>query len=111
MTERGRAWAKRLMIVPPVALGVAVLVWQWNRGAAPEQGAIEEVSRAVRVIEAAPVDFVPRAIGYGTVQPGRVWEAVAQVAGKVLEKHLALERGRLLEAGKGVLRPRSPHHP
>ena len=104
MTERGWEWAKRLLILPPVALGVAVLVWQLNRDAAPEQGAIEEVSRAVRVIEVAPVDFVPRALGYGTVQPRRVWQAVAQVAGKVIEKHPALERGRLLETGTVILR-------
>ncbi|MDX1385780.1 MAG: efflux RND transporter periplasmic adaptor subunit, partial [Thermoanaerobaculia bacterium] len=65
---------------------------------------IEEVRRAVRVIEVEPVDFVPRAVGYGTVAPSRVWEAVAQVAGKVVEKHPELERGRLLEAGTVILR-------
>jgi multidrug efflux pump subunit AcrA (membrane-fusion protein) len=104
MTERGREWAKHLLILPPVALGIAALVWQLNRDAAPEQGEVEEVRRAVRVIEAEPVDFVPRAIGYGTVQPGQVWEAVAQVAGTVVEKHPELERGRLLEAGTVILR-------
>jgi RND family efflux transporter MFP subunit len=104
MTERGRAWARRLLILPPIAIGAAVLVWQLNTGAAPEQGEITEVTRAVRVIEAEPVDFVPQAIGYGTVEPGQVWEAVAQVAGKVVEKHPELERGRLLEAGAVILR-------
>jgi RND family efflux transporter MFP subunit len=97
-------WAKRLLILPPVAIGAAVLVWQLNRSAGPEQGAIAEVSRAVRVIEAEPVDFIPRAIGYGTVEPGRVWAAVAQVAGKVVEKHPDLQRGRLLEAGTVIVR-------
>jgi RND family efflux transporter MFP subunit len=104
MSERGRIWAKRLLILPPVAIGIAALVWQLNRSAGPEQGAIEEITRAVRVIALEPVDFLPRAIGYGTVEPGRVWEAVAQVAGKVVEKHPDLERGRLLEGGTVILR-------
>lgn len=43
-----------------------------------------------------PVDFVPRALGYGYVQPGKVWEAVAEVSGKIAYRHPELERGRLL---------------
>jgi membrane fusion protein, multidrug efflux system len=94
----------RLLLVPPVAIGVAVLAWQLGTGAQPEQGDLEEVTRAVRVIEAEPLTFVPRAIGYGTAQPKQVWEAVAQVAGKITEKHPGLQRGRLLEAGTVILR-------
>jgi RND family efflux transporter MFP subunit len=92
------------LIVPPVAIGAAVLVWLLNSGAPPEQGTLQEVTRAVRVIEVEPLAFVPRAIGHGTVQPGQVWQAVAQVGGKIVEKHPRLERGRLLEAGSVILR-------
>lgn len=104
MTGRSRAWLRRLLILPPVAIGIAIVVWQLQTGARPEQSRIEEVSRAVRTIEVAPVAFVPRAIGYGTVTPHRVWEAVAQVSGKIIEKHPDLERGRLIEAGTPILR-------
>lgn len=104
MASDGKEWARRLLILPPVALGIAVLVWQLNRGATPEQGEIEEVSRAVRVIEVEPLDFVPRAIGHGTATPDQVWQAVAQVSGKIVEKHPDLERGHLLEAGTVILR-------
>ena len=104
MSPRAREWLKRLLLVPPIAIGVAVLAWQLRSGAQPEQGAPLEVTRAVRVIEAEPLTFVPRAIGYGTAQPGQVWEAVAQVGGKITEKHPELQRGRLVEAGTVILR-------
>lgn len=104
MSPRAKDWLKRLLILPPIAIGAAVLAWQLGSGAQPEQGAPEEVTRTVRVIEAEPLTFVPRAIGYGTAQPGQVWEAVAQVGGKITEKHPRLQRGRLLEAGTVILR-------
>ena len=104
VSPRATEWLKRLLIVPPIAIGVAVLAWQLGSGAQPEQGAPLEVTRAVRVIEVEPLTFVPRAIGYGTAQPDQVWEAVAQVGGKITEKHPDLQRGRLVEAGTVILR-------
>jgi RND family efflux transporter MFP subunit len=104
MSPPAREWLKRLLLVPPIAIGVAVLAWQLRSGAQPEQGALEEVARAVRVIEVEPLTFVPRAVGYGTARPDQVWEAVAEVGGKITEKHPGLQRGRLLEAGTVILR-------
>ncbi len=92
-----------LLIAPPVVIGLAVLAWQLSGRKAPEQAEAEEGARPVRVIEATAGDFVPRALGYGYVQPGSVWEAVAQVAGKVVYRHPDLERGRLLAAGSELL--------
>lgn len=62
------------------------------------------MSHAVRIIEAVPMTFVPRATGYGTVQPGRVWEAIAQVSGKIIDQHPQLEKGRLIPAEAVILR-------
>ena len=104
MNPRTREWLKRLLILPPLALGIAILVWQLRSGAQPEQATPEEVVRTVRVIEATPVEFIPRALGYGTVQPARVWQAIAQVGGQIIDKHPDLQRGRLLEAGTVILR-------
>jgi multidrug efflux pump subunit AcrA (membrane-fusion protein) len=95
---------RALLIAPPVVIGIAVLAWQLAGRKSPEQAEPEEAARPVRVIEATAGDFVPRALGYGYVQPGTVWEAVAQVAGKVVYRHPDLERGRLLEAGSELLR-------
>lgn len=104
MSPRSKTWLQRLLIVPPLLLGVAVLVWQLESETAPRQHAPREMVRPVRVITVATVEFVPRATGYGTVQPGRVWEAVAQVSGKIIEKHPDLAKGRLMPAGTMILR-------
>lgn len=101
-SRKGRLRA--LLIAPPVVIGIAVLAWQLSGRKAPEQAEAEESARPVRVIEATAGDFVPRALGYGHVQPGTVWEAVAQVAGKVVYRHPDLERGRLLAADSELLR-------
>ena len=104
MSDGAKTWVRRLAILPPLALGVAALVWQLQNRAAPQQAEPREIARAVRVIEVQPTRFVPRALGYGYVQPGSVWEAVAEVAGKIVFRHPELERGRLMAAGAEILR-------
>ncbi len=104
MNPRLKNWLKGLLVLPPIALGAGFLFLQVSGRAAPEQAALEEVARPVRVIEAQPTDFLPRALGYGYVQPGTVWEAVSEVAGKIVYRHPDLERGRVIEAGTVILR-------
>ncbi len=101
--SRAPIW-KRLLILPPLAIGVAVLVWQLGGRPPPVQADPAEPVRSVRVVAAQPVDFVPRAQGYGTVQPGIVWQAVAQVAGQVVWRHPELRRGQIIPAGEAILR-------
>jgi len=103
MSEPSKTWLKRLLFLPPLALGVVVLVWMVQGSAPPQQAEPREVRRPVRVIEVEPTRFVPRVLGYGYVQPGAVWEAVAEVAGKIVFRHENLEQGRILEAGTVIL--------
>jgi multidrug efflux pump subunit AcrA (membrane-fusion protein) len=93
-----------LLLLPPIVLGAGFLALQVSERAAPEQAAPVEVARPVRVIEVRPSDYLPRALGYGYVQPGKVWEAVSEVAGKIVYRHPDLERGRVLQAGTVILR-------
>ncbi len=95
---------KRFLILPPIALGILLVFLMQQDRAAPEHGEIEELIRPVRVVTLEEMAYVPRALGYGQVQPGTVWNAVAQVAGKVVERHPDLEPGKLIEAGTLVLR-------
>jgi RND family efflux transporter MFP subunit len=104
MASGGTAYWKRLLLIPPIALGGAVLAWQLAGRSMPEQAEPAEVARPVRVIEARAVDFVPRALGFGYVQPGTVWEAIAEVAGRIVYRHPDLESGRVLDAGTVILR-------
>jgi len=98
------SWFKRLLIVPPIIAGAVLLFVLASGRSGPEQASPTEVARVVRNITAQPTDFVPRALGYGYVEPGTVWEAVAQVAGKIVYRHPDLERGRVIKAETEILR-------
>ena len=58
----------------------------------------------MRVVEAQAVELAPIAEGYGPVRPARVWKAVAQVAGRIVEIHPRLRDGEILAAGTELLR-------
>jgi RND family efflux transporter MFP subunit len=95
---------KKLLVIPAVLLGVAVLYVLASGREGPEQAPPAEEARTVRVIAAPRVEIVPRAVGYGYVTPGMVWEAVAEVSGKVVETHPRLKKGEILPAGAVLLR-------
>lgn len=102
MSDRPR-W-KRLLIIPPILIGVLAIFWAKSGREPPaltEQG---EPTRTVRVIEAPAVDLVPVAEGFGTVEPGRVWSAVAQVKGRIVEVHPRLKNGEMIPEGELLLR-------
>jgi len=101
--EPSKLWRKFLLI-PPIVIGVLILLWM-NAGKEPpattERG---EPARVVRVIEARLLDLIPTAEGYGQVRPARVWTAVAQVAGRVIEIHPKLRDGEILSEGTLLVR-------
>jgi len=70
----------------------------------PERKPPEERARAVRVITAEQVKLVPRVTGFGSVYPGAVWSAIAQVAGEVVYVHPGLKKGAILPAGTEIAR-------
>lgn len=95
---------RKWLIVAPVLLGLAALAMLVFSRAGPERTPEQEEVRSVRVIRAEPVDVVPRAIGYGTAEPGQVWQAVAEVKGRVAEVHPQLKAGAMLKEGEVLLR-------
>lgn len=94
---RGR---KLLGVVPVlVAVGLAALLVAMRSGPKRVESA-GEPARAVRVYTVERLDVVPRALGYGDVQPARVWNAVAEVGGKVTYINPKFEAGALLKEGE-----------
>ncbi len=96
-----RRWAA---VLGPLALGVVVALVLARQGSPParEEGAGEARTVSVVAVEAHAV--VPRAVGYGEAEPGDVWRAVAEVDGRVVERHPELEVGSILPAGTLLLR-------
>lgn len=101
--EHSSLW-RRLLILPPVVVGIAVLAWMAQVREPPLQAEPVEPTRTVRVVEAPLVELVPVAEGYGPVQPAKVWTAVSQVAGRVIEIHPRLRNGEILARQTELLR-------
>ena len=95
---------KKLLIIPGVVLGALALFFLVKTRQEPQRSEIQEVARPVRVITVPEIAIIPRALGYGMVQAGQTWEALAEVAGKVVEIHPQLKKGALLRAGEVLLR-------
>jgi len=95
---------RKLLFIPPVLIGIAVLLYMVSGRQTPERKPPEERARAVRVITADRVKLVPRVTGFGSVYPGTVWSAIAQVAGEVVYVHPGLKKGAILPAGTEIVR-------
>lgn len=95
---------KKLLFIPPILVGIAVLVFMASGRQGPERKPPAERARAVRVIAAEAVRLVPRVTGFGSVYPGTVWNAIAQVSGEVVYVHSDLKKGGILPAGTEIVR-------
>lgn len=96
--------SRKWVILIPVIAGVAALMALKKSSNPPIQEARQEQAHLVRVISAPSLTVVPTARGHGTARPSRTWEAVAQIKGKIVEKHPALQKGAILDMDSLILR-------
>ena len=94
---------KKWVILLPILAGVAVLILLKQNQSEPLQAIAKEQPRLVRVMTVFESTVIPQAIGHGSVRPAKIWEAVAQVKGKILQKHPELKKGAILEADSLLL--------
>lgn len=95
---------KKLLFIPPILIGIAVLFFMVSGSQTPERKPPQERARTVRVITADQIRLVPRVTGFGSVYPGTVWSAIAQVVGEVVYVHPELKKGAILSAGTEIVR-------
>jgi len=95
---------RTLWIVPPIVIGVLVLMFMKGNKTPPVEIDNVETARVVRTISVPRVNLRPVAEGYGVVQPAKVWTAVAQVSGRVIEMHPRLRDGEIIPAGTLLFR-------
>ena len=96
-------YSRKLLILPPIVLGMLVLIFLIAGKEPPARTELVEPTRTVRIIEAPMINLVPKAEGYGPIQPARVWTAVSQVAGTITYIHPKLRDGEILTAGTGLV--------
>lgn len=87
-----------------VLAGVGVYMWLQASRAAPRKRAPTQMGRPVRVLELAPLEVVPRVVGYGPVEAQREWQGLAEVSGSVVEMAERLEVGRVVQEGTVLLK-------
>ncbi|MDJ0784116.1 MAG: biotin/lipoyl-binding protein [Desulfosarcinaceae bacterium] len=104
-TKSGRVPAlKQVLIVVPIAVAVLIVALLVGSKDVPQQRPAQEIARQVRILEMAPMDVVPRAIGYGLVSPGRVWQVVPEVSGRLVYVDPDFKKGSLVRQGQVLLR-------
>ena len=95
---------KKLLIVPPIVVGIAVLAYVVSNKATPPKIPASELARYVRVINVTEMSVVPRILGYGSVKPEKIWTASAEVSGTVTYVHPDFKKGAILSAGTEIVR-------
>jgi len=102
-TDKHSRW-RALWVLPPLAIGILVVIFMASGKQPPVKAEQSEPSQSVRVVEARKVDLLPEARGYGPVQPGKVWAAVAQVSGRVIDTYPRLRNGEIVPSGTLLFR-------
>lgn len=84
---------KKLLIIPGIALGVFAMMYLVGTRQQPKQVPVAERAVTVKYIPVPQIDLIPLASGYGYVQPGKNWEAVAEVSGRITQMRDPLKKG------------------
>lgn len=94
---------KKRFLIPGVAIGILILVASILLKSSPKVQENFDKARLVEVLPLTLTNSAPEIIAYGRVEPKHSWQAIAEVSGKVIYRHPALESGRMLDAGTLVL--------
>ncbi|MGM0593349.1 MAG: efflux RND transporter periplasmic adaptor subunit [Pseudomonadota bacterium] len=85
------------------AVGALVLALLVANRQTPSHGEVAQPLPTLAVIEVRPLAFEVEARGHGVSRPAESWQASANVAGRVVERHPDLESGKLLRKGTLLL--------
>lgn len=99
MTQNTITKLKMLWILPPVILGIAILMVMKSGKQPPQISEKGEPVRVVRTQLIKSTEFIPVAQGYGVVQPAQVWKSIAQVSGRIISMHPRLKDGEIIPEG------------
>lgn len=99
-------WAeqpRRWWFIPPVVLGVLILVLAIVFAPGTARIDAEPAPLPVRVMLVDHTNLQPKLKGFGEIQSRHTWHAIAQVAGKVAWRHPALLEGATFAAGTKLI--------
>lgn len=91
------------MVLLGLLVGVGLITLFIMNSQSPTHGEIDPVVPKLTVITVRPLDFQLEAHGYGVTRAANSWQAVANVPGRVVERHPNLESGTLMRKGTLLL--------
>jgi len=92
-----------LLVVAGLVVGAGLLVLFIINRQAPTHGEVDPSLPKLSVITVQPLEFQLEARGHGISRAANTWQATANVAGRVVERHPDLESGMLVPAGTLLL--------
>jgi multidrug efflux pump subunit AcrA (membrane-fusion protein) len=95
--------SRGLLILLGLGGGIALAAFLISHARAPQHTDSQAPAPTLSVIELQPVALQIEARGLGTARSAERWQAVTNVAGRVVERHPDLESGNLLPAGTLLL--------
>ncbi|MDO3380240.1 efflux RND transporter periplasmic adaptor subunit [Geoalkalibacter halelectricus] len=101
------AWFSRLrslLILPPLLLAAGVFLLAMGTREAPERPEPVEPRTPARFLTVPKVDVVPQVIAFGEVRPPRIWNAIAEVPGRIVFIHPDLLVGGFIPSGAVLVR-------
>ena len=93
----GKRLQRFLLFIIPIMIGIAILFFLVKNRSDPPRKQNRSNERTVRVIELAPVDVIPKTVGFGTARPVKVWQAIAEVSGKAIYVNPLLKKGQRIK--------------
>lgn len=102
--KKPKKWSRIALRLAPLILAVLVVIILVRTRSGPVKKEDIEISKPLRVIKAPLVVLIPKALGYGLAEPQRIWQAMAEVKGAVVETHPQLEAGAMIEEGTVLLK-------
>lgn len=99
-----KGYLKKVVAIVPILFALLIVITWINNRDKPQQKTIVESVHTMRVIKVTKTDLIPRAVGFGVAEPGRIWRAMAEVRGRVVEVYADLKSGALISAGQVLIK-------
>lgn len=97
-------WIRNIAMLIILVFGVTLIMLAPKMKSPPNQGPVKERAVKVRAMKVPALNVVPRTTGFGRVSPGRNWDSVAEVAGRVIWISDELRDGKIVTKGTELLR-------
>ncbi|TEW44088.1 efflux RND transporter periplasmic adaptor subunit [Psychromonas algicola] len=98
------SWKKRFLWIPPIILGILVIILAPLVKQAPPQSTKTPSAKVVRIIKMQPRSIQPSVTGYGYIQPANDWQVQSELSGTISWIADNLGNGSLIKKGDVVLK-------